>query len=76
MFRISADLRGRGIRVTVLTHPVPGTIVPVDLSDGFKPPEMVKRRPCIVLSPQVPGRSFLCTVVTYETRSSNDNGGD
>lgn len=53
--------------MSVLTHPVPGTIVRVDLSDGFKPPEMVKRRPCIVLSPPIPGRSFLCAIVPLST---------
>jgi uncharacterized protein YifN (PemK superfamily) len=35
----------------------------VDLNDGFQPPEMTKRRPCIVLSPQLPHRPFLTTIV-------------
>lgn len=30
---------------------------------GFKPPEMVKRRPAIVISPRLPHRDDLCTVV-------------
>lgn len=53
--------------MTVVSHPVPGTIVRVDLSQGFKPPEMVKRRPVIVLSPPIAGRQQLCTVVPLST---------
>lgn len=53
--------------MTVVSHPVPGTILRVDLSEGFRPPEMVKRRPAIVLSPPIPGRSFLCTIVPLST---------
>jgi mRNA interferase MazF len=30
---------------------------------GFQPPEMVKRRPAIVVSPRLPHRDGLCTVV-------------
>ena len=30
---------------------------------GFQPPEMVKRRPAIVISPRLPHRDGLCTVV-------------
>ncbi len=30
---------------------------------GFRPPEMVKRRPAIVISPRLPFRDGLCTVV-------------
>jgi mRNA interferase MazF len=46
----------------LLIHPRPGTIVRVDLNDGFRPPEMIKRRPAIVLSPEIAGRD-LCTVL-------------
>ncbi|WP_082510753.1 MULTISPECIES: type II toxin-antitoxin system PemK/MazF family toxin [unclassified Rhizobium] len=53
--------------MTVVSHPAPGTILRVDLSEGFRPPEMVKRRPAIVLSPPIPGRSFLCTIVPLST---------
>lgn len=53
--------------MTVSSHPQPGTIVVVDLSEGFRPPEMVKRRPAIVLSPPIPRRPFLCTVVPLST---------
>lgn len=57
--------------MTVVSHPIPGTIVRVDLSQGFRAPEMVKRRPVIVLSPPIPGRSFLCTVVPLSTKTPN-----
>lgn len=30
---------------------------------GFRPPEMVKRRPAIVVSPRLPHRDGLCSVV-------------
>ena len=53
--------------MTVVSHPLPGTIVRVDLSEGFRPPEMVKRRPAIVLSPPIPGRSLLCAIVPLST---------
>lgn len=53
--------------MTLLTHPVPGTIVRVDLNDGFRPPEMVKRRPAIVLSPPIQGRARLCAIVPLST---------
>ena len=53
--------------MTVVRHPAPGTIVRVDLSEGFRPPEMVKRRPAIVLSPPIPGRASLCTIVPLST---------
>jgi mRNA interferase MazF len=32
-------------------------------SGGFKPPEMVKRRPAIVITPRIAHRDGLCTVV-------------
>jgi mRNA interferase MazF len=57
--------------MTVVQHPAPGTIVRVDLSEGFKPPEMVKRRPAVVLSPPIAGRSMLCTVVPLSTTAPN-----
>lgn len=57
--------------MTVITHPAPGTIVRVDLSEGFRKPEMVKRRPCIVLSPPIKGRAQLCTIVPLSTTAPN-----
>jgi uncharacterized protein YifN (PemK superfamily) len=53
--------------VTLASHPVPGTVVRVDLSEGFRPPEMVKRRPAIVLSPPVAGRPNMCAIVPLST---------
>jgi mRNA interferase MazF len=53
--------------MSVVVHPEPGTIVRLDLSEGFRPPEMVKRRPAIVLSPPLAGRQQLCTVVPLST---------
>jgi mRNA interferase MazF len=57
--------------LTVVSHPAPGTIVRVDLSEGFKPPEMVKRRPAIVLSPPIPKRPLLCAIVPLSTTPPN-----
>jgi uncharacterized protein YifN (PemK superfamily) len=53
--------------VTINKHPAPGTIVRVDLSEGFRPPEMVKRRPAVILSPPLPGRERLCAIVPLST---------
>lgn len=48
-----------------IMHPVgPGTILRCDYDrGGFQPPEMVKARPVIVISPRLPHRDGLCTVV-------------
>ena len=53
--------------MTLVSHPAPGTIVRVDLSEGFRAPEMVKRRPAIVLRPPIPKRRLLCTIVPIST---------
>jgi mRNA interferase MazF len=37
------------------------------LNEGFRPPEMGKRRPAIVISPQLPGRGQVCTIVPLST---------
>lgn len=50
-----------------LQFPVPrGTIVVCDYA-GSRPPEMVKRRPVIVLSPRLAHRERLATVVPLST---------
>ncbi|MFN4039062.1 MAG: type II toxin-antitoxin system PemK/MazF family toxin [Erythrobacter sp.] len=36
---------------------------------GFKPPEMVKRRLAVVISPKLKNRNELCTVVPLSTSS-------
>lgn len=53
--------------MTVVTHPLPGTIIRVDLSDGFRPPEMGKRRPAVILSPALVGRPKLCAIIPLST---------
>jgi uncharacterized protein YifN (PemK superfamily) len=41
-----------------------GTVLLCDYSrGGFQPPEMVKKRPAIVISPRLPHRDGLCTVI-------------
>jgi uncharacterized protein YifN (PemK superfamily) len=42
----------------------PGTLLLCDYDmGGFKPPEMVKKRPAVVISPRLPHRHGLCTVI-------------
>ena len=47
-------------------HPETGTIVICDFT-GFISPEMVKRRPAIVVSPRIRDRYGLCTIVPLST---------
>lgn len=47
-------------------HPEPGTIVICDFR-GFVAPEMVKRRPAIVVSPRLRNRGRLCSIVPLST---------
>ncbi|WEM42246.1 type II toxin-antitoxin system PemK/MazF family toxin [Photobacterium sp. DA100] len=49
-------------------HPNPGTILMCDFNGGFKTPEMVKRRPVIVVSPKMKNCTGLVTVVPVSTR--------
>jgi len=44
-------------------HPRAGLILQCDFSNGFKEPEMIKKRPVIVLTPPMKGRNDLTTVV-------------
>ena len=48
-------------------HPEKGTILLCDFSNGFKIPEMVKKRPVIILTPKIKARPGLCTVVSLST---------
>ena len=48
-------------------HPKRGTIVAANFDQGFRKPEMVKRRLCVVLSPPIRNRAGLCTVVPLST---------
>jgi mRNA interferase MazF len=52
-----------------LNHLVgPGTLLRCDYSrGGFQSPEMVKARPVVVISPRLPHRDGLCTVVPRST---------
>lgn len=43
------------------------TILLCDYSTGFREPEMVKRRPVVVVSHRLPRRDGLCTVVPLST---------
>lgn len=43
--------------------PTPSTIVVCDFSNGFEAPEMVKKRPAVIISPRLPRRDNLCTLV-------------
>ena len=47
-------------------HPERGTILISDF-DGFKEPEMLKRRPVVVVSPRYRNRDDLCTIVPLST---------
>ncbi len=53
-----------------IKYPVlPGTIVLCDYAlGGFREPEMVKRRPVIVMSPRLRHRDHLCTVVPLSSK--------
>lgn len=48
-------------------HPRPGMVLICDFNTGFKPPEMVKRRPVVVISPRPRRSTQLCTVVPLST---------
>ncbi|MBL0935536.1 MAG: type II toxin-antitoxin system PemK/MazF family toxin [Rhizobiaceae bacterium] len=43
--------------------PVPGQVLICDYQTGFREPEMVKERLVVVVSPRLPYRDGLCTVV-------------
>lgn len=62
---ISGEIRDDGYMA--IKFPVsPGTIVRCDYGrGGFREPEMVKARPAVVISPRLPHRDGLCTVVPF-----------
>lgn len=47
--------------------PLPGHVLICDYGSGFRPPEMVKRRPALVVSPRLRHREGLVTVVPLST---------
>ncbi|WP_198669160.1 type II toxin-antitoxin system PemK/MazF family toxin [Elioraea thermophila] len=49
-----------------------GTILLCDDDTGFRPPEMVKRRPVVVVSPRLPHRDGLATVVPLSTTAPRE----
>lgn len=56
------------IQMAIREHPALGTVVMCDFGAGFTEPEMVKRRPVVVLSLKIAARPFLCTVVALSTK--------
>jgi uncharacterized protein YifN (PemK superfamily) len=53
--------------MAISEHPAPGALLICDFSPGFREPEMVKRRPVVVISPKIRARAGLCTVVALST---------
>ena len=48
-------------------HPKPGTLLICDFNTGFKPPEMIKKRPVVIISPRPRRNIQLCTVIPLST---------
>jgi uncharacterized protein YifN (PemK superfamily) len=53
--------------MAITFHPRPGSLLICDYDTGFKAPEMVKRRPVVVISPRLRRRDGLCSVVPLST---------
>jgi mRNA interferase MazF len=53
--------------MSIREHPPTGTILLCDFETGFETPEMVGRRPVLVVSPRISVRAGLCTVVPLST---------
>lgn len=53
--------------MAITFHPRTGQILMCDFTRGFVEPEMVKRRPVLVISPTIKGRGPLVTVVALST---------
>ncbi len=54
--------------------PHPKLILLCDYSKGgFIAPEMIKKRPAIVISPRLPHRDNLCSVIPLSTKEPNRN---
>ncbi len=52
-------------------HPHPGMVLICDFNTGFKAPEMIKRRPVVVISPRPRRSNPLCTIVPLSTTAPN-----
>jgi uncharacterized protein YifN (PemK superfamily) len=57
--------------MAIQEHPMIGSILLCDFTQGFSEPEMVKRRPVIVLSHKIALRPRLCTVVALSDTPPN-----
>lgn len=53
--------------MAITYHPKAGAILVCDYQTGFRAPEMVKRRCCVVITPRLRRRGGLCTVVPLST---------
>jgi uncharacterized protein YifN (PemK superfamily) len=53
--------------MTLPYFPKRGEVLICDLDTGFRPPEMVKKRPVVVVSIKASHRRRLCTVVPFST---------
>lgn len=53
--------------MAIREHPGQGCVIICDYSEGFVEPEMVKRRPALVVCPKIRVRPGLCTVVALST---------
>lgn len=76
LFRPSPTLGARAwmcaIEAATVPMPIqfdlpPGTLALCDYGTGFRPPEMVKRRPVVIVSPRLTFRRGLATVVPLST---------
>jgi len=65
---VAPDLAGKAFFMPIREHPELGTVLMCDYNTGFCPPEMVKHRPVVVISPKIRGRPGLCTVVALSTQ--------
>lgn len=48
-------------------HPKPGMALMCDFNTGFVAPEMIKKRPVVVVSPRPRRSNQLCTIVPLST---------
>lgn len=53
--------------MAIREHPGQGCVVICDYTEGFAEPEMVKRRPALVICPRIRARAGLCTIVALST---------
>lgn len=51
----------------VYRHPEPGDLLMCDFTTGFREPEMIKKRPVVIISPRPRRATQLCTVVPIST---------